>query len=91
MNFGREIFFNHAIVRRNTHDVVMAEEDGKAVREGRPAGWGGGPGGEACRVGRLAAASGCWPGGGGRPGGMEGLVGGGDIRSKECSGVNIVT
>ena len=52
-----------AIVCRNNHDVVMAEKDSKAVREGRPAGWGGGPGGEACRVRRLEAASGCWPGG----------------------------
>ena len=80
----------------------MAEEAGKAVREGRPEGWGGELGWAVGRVRWLAVWRG-WPGGmqalegqvgpgwltgcDGGPGGRRGM----DLLSKECSGVNIVT
>ena len=94
-----------ALARRNARDGVMADEADKAVWEGRPAGWGGGPGGVAGRVGWRAGSGGgpvwwlagrvagrVWlrAGGGGtpgRPGGQRGM----DLRSKEYSGVNVVT
>ena len=86
-----------ALARHNARDTVVAEEAGKTARDDRPAGWGGGSGGVAGRVGWQAK----WGGGqggvagrvgrqarsGGGPGGWRGM----DLRSKECSGVNIVT
>ena len=57
-----------ALARRNARDTVVAEEDGMVVREVRQAGWDGGLGGMAGRVGWLAG----WRGG---PGGMAGRVG----------------
>ena len=36
-----------ALAHRNASDTVVAEEAGKAFREGRPAEWGGWPGGVA--------------------------------------------
>ena len=80
-----------ALARRNARDAVVAEQESKAVREGRQAEWGGGlggvvgrvvwrarEGGRAGRVGRLAG----WDGG--QPAdGWRGM----DLRSKECSGV----
>ena len=66
-------------------------------RVGWRAGWGGGPGRVAGRVGwragsggglgRVAGRVGWRAGWGGGPGGRRGM----DLRSKECSGVNIVT
>ena len=38
-----------ALVRHNTRDAVVADEAGKAVWEGRQAGWGGGQGGGRAR------------------------------------------
>ena len=59
---------------------VIVSLGGVARRVGWRAGWGGGPGRVAGRVGWRAG----WGGG---PGGRRGM----DLRSKECSGVNIVT
>ena len=36
-----------ALAHCNARNTVVAEEAGKAVREGKQAGWGGGPGGVA--------------------------------------------
>ena len=76
----------------------MAEDEGKAVWEGRPGWWGGWQGQVPGLVGCLAGWGG--PGGdsepgrvgwraglGGWPAGQRGL----DYWSKECSGVNKVT
>ena len=40
-----------ALARCNARDAVVATEAGKTAREGRLAGWGGGQGGVAGRVG----------------------------------------
>ena len=53
-----------ALARCNAPDAVVAEEDGKAVRKGGQAGWGGGQGGIAGLVGWQAGS------GGGLGGGM---------------------
>ena len=62
-----------ALARRNARDAVVADEAGKAVWEGRPAGWGGWQGGVKGWVG--------WGvGSGGGPGRVAGqVVGGGWI------------
>ena len=57
-----------ALARCNASDAVVAEEAGRAVREGRPAGWGGGPG-------RVAGWAGWRAGQEGGPGRMVGRVG----------------
>ena len=91
------------LARRNARNAVVADEEDKAVWEGRQAGWGGGQGGVAGSVwwrarwgggqdgmeGRVRWRAGSWGAGrgGGRAGGSEGM----DLRSKEGSGVNIVT
>ena len=74
-----------ALARHNTSNAVVNEEDGKAVREGRLAGWDRGPGWVAGRLawlgwrvgsgggqGRVAGRV-WWPCGG--QGGEAGLVG----------------
>ena len=86
-----------AHARRNASDAVVAEEAGKTALECRPAGWGGGQGGVAGRVGwrawsggrpgRVAGRVGRRAGWGGWPGGQSRM----DLQSKGCSGVNIVT
>ena len=48
----------HHIDDHNVSDTVVAEEEGKAFREGRPAGWGGWPGGVAGLVGWRAGSGG---------------------------------
>ena len=50
-----------ALARRNASDTVVAEEAGKAFREGRPAGLSGRPGEVAGLVG-WRAGSGGWQG-----------------------------
>ena len=69
-----------ALARRNARDAVVADEAGKAVWEGRPAGWGGWQGG-------VKGGVGWGVGSGGGPGGRRGM----DLKSNECSGLNIVT
>ena len=91
-----------ALAHCNARYAVVADEAGKAVWEGRPAGrggWqgGGGQGGVAGRVGWPPGGGQGWGvGSGGGQGRVAGWLGGGwwsggvDLQGKECSGVNIV-